>query len=170
MTTEEQLHFSSQSCSHSFSTDFICSGFRVQFLSSVQLLIFTVWSPLWSEQSVKFFLLWGGGCSFTRSGVSGQSPQIGCVCYCQFYQSRSFFTSLRVGLYCVFSSVVIPTFGQRRFVTCTSFCNLRRQFFVTCSVNFCLFGLGFSVSFLYSLAALAGGLPFGTLTMNCCLL
>ena len=33
---------------------------------------------------------------------------------------------------------------------------------------FCLVGLGFSASFLYSLAALAGSLPFGTLALNYC--
>ena len=33
--------------------------------------------------------------------MSYQSPQTGCVCYCQFYQFRLFFTSRRLGLHCV---------------------------------------------------------------------
>ena len=40
------------------------------------------------------------------------------------------------------------------------FCNLRRQF--------CVCGLGISVSFLSSLAALAVSSPFGTLALNSC--
>ena len=41
--------------------DFVCSSYQAHYYSSI-----TVRSPLRSELSVKFFLLWGGGRSFAR--------------------------------------------------------------------------------------------------------
>ena len=227
--------------------DFVCSSYQAHYYSSI-----TVRSPLRSELSVKFFLLWGGGRSFARlwcvvsesanwvclllsilsipfilyflalgsalcvvfhgalrflEGVFNRPSWLfivgvvflGYPCsgfllgqflalnHCLFfyaglqtdhldlrrararrlshtpalYCSSIFFTFFRLGLHCVCLSTVHPAFEQRRFVTVASICNLRRHFF-------CIFGLGTSVSFLSSLAALAVSSPFGTLALNSC--
>ena len=113
--TRLELAFFISVCSHSFSTDFIYSGFRVQFLSSVQLLIFTVWSPLRSGQNVKFFLLW-----------MEVVLCLSLVCRDRVRKSVVFVTvnsidSVYSLLLCTWVCIV---------------CSLPCQFFVTCTVNF----------------------------------
>ena len=110
----EQLHFSSQfvpihSPLISSIVDFVCSSDQAaqELISS-----FTVWSPLRSELSVKFFLLWGEGCSFARSGVSlPESANRVCFCYCQFCQfcQYSFLLSVWVCIVCVLPRCVQPS-------------------------------------------------------------
>ncbi len=70
----------------------------------------------------------------------------------------TFLPSFRLGLHCVCPSMVLPAFFSNNDTVFLfrQFCNLCRQFF-------CIFGLGFSLSFLSSLAALAVSSPFRTL-------
>jgi hypothetical protein len=72
------------------------------------------------------------------------------------------FPSFHLGLYCVCPSTVLLTFRTTTLYSC--FVN-----FIICSVKFLyFFGLGISVSFLSSLAALAVSPPFGTLALDSC--
>ena len=134
--------------------DFVCSSYQAHNYSS-----FTVWSPLRSELVAKFFLsgrlffaqLWirarvrKSGVFVTVNSVTVNSvyslPLCAWVCIARFFLPR-----------CAQHSVNDALLLPHHFVTCAVF--------VTGAVNFCLVGLGFSASFLYSLAALAGSLPF----------
>ena len=76
-------------CSHSFSTDFIYSGFRVQFWSSCTraYLLSPFGVPYGLNCASSFSFCGVEVVLFARSGVSlPESANRVCFCYCQFYQ------------------------------------------------------------------------------------
>jgi hypothetical protein len=130
---------------------------------------FTVWSPLRSELSVKFFLLWGEGCSFAHSGVLlPESANRVCFYYCQFCQfgqfcqfcqfcQHSFLLSTWVCIVCVLPRC-FQLFEQRHFILVVSilwfepsiFCIFRTRYF---GVILVFFGGSYSESTLWNTGA-----------------
>jgi hypothetical protein len=143
----------------SSTVDFVCS-----FYQEYNYLSFTVWSPLRSELCAKFCLS-RGCCSPHSTGVSlTESENRVCFCYCQFCQfcqfcQYSLLLSVWVCIVCVPPRCIQPTNNDTL--------SLLSQFII-CAVNFCIFGLGITVSFLSSLEVLVVISPFETLVLNSC--
>jgi hypothetical protein len=111
--------------------DFVCSSYQAHNYSS-----FTVWSPLRSELVARFFL--SGRLFFAQLWIRARVRKSGVFVTVNSVTVNSVYALPLCAWVCIacFSSAVRPTFGQRRFVTAASFCNLRRfcnwcrQFFV----------------------------------------
>ena len=111
--------------------DFVCSSYQAHNYSS-----FTVWSPLRSELVARFFL--SGRLFFAQLWIRARVRKSGVFVTVNSVTVNSVYSLPLCAWVCIarFSSTVRPTFGQRRFVTAASFCNLRRfcnwcrQFFV----------------------------------------
>ena len=92
-----------------------------------------------------------------------QSPQIGCV----FVTVNSVNSVNILSFFPPGSALCVSLHGASS-LTNNDALLLLRQFVICAVFFFCIFGLGTSVSFLSSLAALAVSSPFGTLALNSC--